>query len=64
MGDDEQIWRAGWAAAYSGMRLYHDDGELQDNAEAPAIDWLRDTPREIRDKIAIRAMRKLAPSNG
>lgn len=50
-GVDESTWREGWAFAYSGTRLYGDDGELQDNSEQPFIDWRRDSATEILAKI-------------
>lgn len=57
MSDDELAWREGWAFAYSGIEhLYIDDGELQDN-RIPSIDWMRDTPTEIRNKIVERGLR-------
>jgi hypothetical protein len=54
--DAEDAWREGWAAAYSGNDLYTDDGELQDNRVAPFIDWRRDSARDIKWKITMRAI--------
>jgi len=63
-GVDESTWREGWAFAYSGTRLYGDDGELQDNSEQPLIDWRRDSATEILAKIRERANRKIAALGG
>src|SRR3546814_5458635 len=52
---DADCWREGWAFAYSGSRLYGDDGELQDNSAQPFIDWRRDSAQEIRAKIQERS---------
>lgn len=57
---DEDCWREGWAFAYSGSRLYGDDGELQDNSAQPFIDWRRDSAQEIRAKIQERGNRAIA----
>lgn len=55
--DWERQWREGWAYSYSGWKLYGDDGELQDNSVQPFIDWRKDSPGEIRSKIAQRSKR-------
>lgn len=39
------------AVAYTGAALYCDDGELQDNRMLPAIDFKRDDPETIRQKM-------------
>lgn len=63
MAEDERLLRTGWALAYSGSNLYTDDGELQDNSALPHIDWMRDPPITIRNKIETRAIRKLEEQN-
>lgn len=60
--NEEAILRGLLAAAYSGSNLYRDDGELQDGAELPIIDYLRDSVLEIERKIQERGRRKLARS--
>jgi hypothetical protein len=47
------------AFAYSGANLYTDDGELQDNARQPYIDFLRDSPEQIKAKMRDRALAAL-----
>jgi hypothetical protein len=59
---EEAILRGLLAAAYSGSNLYCDDGELQDGADIPVIDYLRDSVLEIERKIRERGRRKLASS--
>jgi hypothetical protein len=44
------------AHAYSGSKLYGDDGELQDNSEYPFIDYLRDPVDRIQESIHSRGM--------
>jgi hypothetical protein len=44
------------AGLYAGPDLYMDDGEIQDNREHPYIDFLRDEPEVIREKIIERAV--------
>lgn len=39
------------AVAYSGVHLYSDDGELQDNRTQPFIDFYRDSIEEIKAKF-------------
>lgn len=46
--------------AHAGAAAYMDDGEAQDNRDLPMIDFLRDSPPEIRDKLNRRALKKLA----
>ncbi|MGC4396030.1 hypothetical protein [Hydrogenophaga sp. T2] len=41
--------------AYAGASAYMDDGEAQDNRAHPSIDFLRDTPDVIRQKMMARA---------
>jgi hypothetical protein len=45
--------------AHAGAAAYMDDGEAQDNRDLPMIDFLRDSPPEIRDKLNRRALKKL-----
>jgi hypothetical protein len=52
--EENQSLRRLLAFHYSGTKLYHDDGELQDNSAHPLIDFKRDTPHEIREKMFIR----------
>lgn len=49
--DDDFELRCMVAIAFSGSKLYTDDGELQDNSEPPFIDYKRDTVEEIHTKI-------------
>lgn len=49
--EEEFVLRRLLAMRFSGASLYVDDGELQDNYEAPSIDFLRDSPTEIERKI-------------
>lgn len=39
-----------------GPLLYADDGELQDNTARPTIDFLRDTPQQIEEKLYARGV--------
>lgn len=43
-----------------GPGLYHDDGELQDATTRPHIDFRRDHPNEIEQKMLERGKRKIA----
>ena len=43
------------AKRISGANLYSDDGELQDNAIAPFIDFRRDSAKDIARKLEERA---------
>lgn len=47
-------------AAHAGHLAYMDDGEAQDNREFPLIDFLRDSPPEIQDKLHRRALKKFS----
>ena len=47
------------AFAYSGVFLYCDDGELQDNRTKPIIDFRRDSFHEIKRKMGVRVTRAL-----
>jgi hypothetical protein len=49
--NDELYLRVLVGRLYAGGHLYSDDGELQDNREQPFIDFLRDNPFDIRDKM-------------
>jgi hypothetical protein len=61
--EDERMLRKMLAFAYSGStKLYGDDGELQDYSEMPGIDYVRDTVREINDKMNTRGINKLIAS--
>jgi len=51
MSDDELKLRILLAISYSGINLYSDDGELQDNLMLPHIDFKRDSVNEIESKI-------------
>jgi hypothetical protein len=44
------------ARQYSGYYLYADDGQLQDNRVRPYIDFLKDTPSEIEEKMTERGV--------
>ncbi len=50
------------AASYAGASIYHDDGELQDNRRLPFIDFRRDTPTEIGEKMYQRIWLELKDS--
>jgi hypothetical protein len=58
--DGEREWRVGWACSYSGVNLYSDDGELQDNSVQPFIDWLHDSAADISRKIEVRSQKQAA----
>jgi len=45
--------------AHAGAAAYMDDGEAQDSRELPIIDFLRDTPDEIQDKLQKHMLNKL-----
>lgn len=59
VSEEEKTLRKLLAFAYSGINLYGDDGELQDGAELPIIDYVRDTVKQIEQKIEQRAINKL-----
>lgn len=46
------------AIAYSGAKLYGDNGELQDNSEFPFIDFARDSADEIEAALRARANKR------
>lgn len=48
------------ASRVAGVRLYSDDGELQDNTQFPFIDFLRDSPGEIVEKLLKRSLAQIA----
>lgn len=56
----EDALRQMLAFAYCGMKLYADDGELQDNRALPYIDFKRDPVPVIQAKMTQRAQRALA----
>lgn len=58
-GKDVERLREMVAMAYSGIALYCDDGELQDNRVHPFIDFKRDSVEEIDRKMQLRAVNKL-----
>lgn len=59
--NDARLLRRMLAFAYSGPgELYGDDGELQNGAELPVIDFNRDSVSEIERKITERGRRRLA----
>lgn len=49
-------WRVSLALAYSGAKLYTDDGELSDSSVHPFIDYRRDSYAEIKAAIEQRGM--------
>jgi len=49
-------WRVSLALAYSGAKLYTDDGELSDSSAHPFIDYRRDSYAEIKAAIEQRGM--------
>lgn len=55
MTSDELELRRMLAFAYSGHHLYGDDGELQDS-RFPMIDYMRDSVKDIQNKITQRGM--------
>ena len=57
------IFRRLLALNYSGIHLYGDDGELQDNRLPIMIDFVRDSAQEIEKKISDRAMLKYIDDN-
>ena len=54
MTNDERILRELVAFNCSGFNLYRDDGELSDCSEVPHIDYMRDSPKEIKEKLRVR----------
>jgi hypothetical protein len=57
---DEQSLRRLLADVTCGHSLYTDDGECSDAGKHPAIDFLRDSPEQIRASLA----RRKEQSNG
>lgn len=55
---DEMRLRRLLAVAYSGSKLYTDDGELQDGSTLPVIDFKRDTVDEIEEAITERGRKQ------
>ena len=55
MTDEIDLLRELLAKRISGANLYRDDGELQDNAIAPFIDFRRDSAKDIARKLEERA---------
>lgn len=43
---------------YAGGAAYMDDGEAQDSRALPVIDFLRDTPAEIQNKMQQRSIKQ------
>lgn len=69
MSEDEHKLRLLLAFKCTGIiEGYFDDGEMQDNSEPPFIDYLRDKPQVISEKLFKRAqqkaMREWVPSYG
>lgn len=61
--ENERKLRELLAIAYSGTKsLYMDDGELKDFSSAPFIDFRRDNPRIISQKMQERGMKNLRKS--
>ena len=56
---ENKISRRMLALAYSGPKLYHDDGELQDSSVWPFIDFRNDSAEVIEDKIQTRGLNQL-----
>jgi len=56
---ENRIFRRLLACSYSGMTLYKDDGELQDNLMLPAIDFKRMSADEIEEAMLMRAKKAL-----
>ncbi len=63
--DDPTLWKGPTeerrlrellAKCYSGLSLYTDDGELQDNRDYPLIDFLRDPANVIEAKMLQREL--------
>jgi hypothetical protein len=54
--DENHKLRELLAYQYAGFLLYHDDGELQDNRAYPFIDFLRDDPAVIQEKMIQRTI--------
>lgn len=57
LGENEQL-RNMLALHIAGNMLYMDDGELQDNSVFPFIDFRRDNPESIAEKLIQRNMSK------
>ncbi len=56
MSRTEYLLRRLLATRLSGRMGYFDDGELQDNSRLPAIDYLRDHPKDIELALAQRSI--------
>lgn len=60
----EYLLRRLLAHRLAGVRGYFDDGELQDSSRAPAIDYLRDHPKDIELKLIERNLRDVTVVGG
>lgn len=58
--DNEKKLRRMLCVAYAGSLAYMDDGEMQDSAQHPFIDFLRDSADEIQARFQQRGAKKLA----
>lgn len=54
VGDERELRRM-LCSVYAGSAAYMDDDEAQDNRVQPCIDFMRDTPAQIAEKMANRA---------
>lgn len=57
---DERLLRRLLCKVYAGPLAYMDDGEAQDSRAAPMIDFLRDTPASIQEKMRQRVLAAVA----
>ena len=57
----EKVLRRLLAFRFGGALLYADDGELQDNAARPCIDFKRDSVDQIEEKMGERCRLALTP---
>lgn len=58
--DNERKLRRMLCVAYAGSLAYMDDGEMQDSAQHPFIDFLRDSADEIQAKFQQRGAKAMA----
>jgi hypothetical protein len=59
MSNSERKLRTLLAINIAGARLYADDGELSDSSQSPSIDFLREDPEVIAEKLRMRGQNSL-----
>lgn len=58
--EENAVLRRLLAFAYSGAKLYYDDGELQDSSQLPFIDFKRDKVQAIEEAMRQRTRSTLS----